>query len=576
MATASSASNANVALPFPFHLPAHTPFRLVQGVVREECSEMEVDQLVQLHWREPLTRGNVPSWLTLLESGDAYTIPLVDGSRAVKILYLHHGDLPRLGLGHVVNLFNQICDHLCGTANASGFLEYRDELHSNRDGAGTAFTTSFARVNSFLVAPVAHSSEIDKESTAPRRAWLQRFNALVGDLSGVLYRSILASEYCDMLESWAEITNPPCPGSSFESNRFITSIQINCSHPDRQVAGTAGLTHRDRSDDPLSFSVAFNASVVRPSTRLGYFLFPGLGCAVPLQPGGITLFSGAELHRGMPIVVDPQDRSAIPLDFVRETRFQVIAYPSFPLLSARLERCMPTTQQSHDRRHPTPFDMVTHSLSAFGSADAKQRWNERESVRQLVNNLHYNHFRTDKLDLPSYYRVLFPHAPPPTYRHLHLSGCRSERDALSERVWERLKVLSRTFHSCRFRGRPEDHHARKRQRQQDVDHPAHDDAEDADDNDGEADGPIDHDVPDDSTRMRHTMGSDTITRQGAPVAQRNPPRAGTQHTGDIASLNPSSRGDHSYPPLDLDQSRLVALLETTALATSCAEVTSLV
>ena len=103
---------------------------------------------------------------------------------------------------------------------------------------------------------------------------------------------------------------------------------------------------------------------------------------------------------------------------------------------------------------------------------------------RLVNNLHYNHFRADELDLPGYYRTFFPHAPSPTFRHLHISGCRSERDALSERMWERLMVLSRTFHSCRFRGRPdEDHHARKRQRQQDVDHPAHDGAEDADDDD---------------------------------------------------------------------------------------------
>lgn len=59
------------------------------------------------------------------------------------------------------------CRHLHGTADAPGFLKYRPELGSNRDGAGTAFTTSFTRANSFLDAPVAHShhsSEKDEES----------------------------------------------------------------------------------------------------------------------------------------------------------------------------------------------------------------------------------------------------------------------------------------------------------------------------------------------------------------------------------------------------------------------------
>ncbi|KAI9782036.1 MAG: hypothetical protein M1816_002025 [Peltula sp. TS41687] len=246
---------------FPSHLPADSRFRLIQGTVRAQCTEEEIDELIQLHRREPLHTGNVPSWLTLLQSGEAYCVPLVDGNQAVKILYLHRTELPSF---------------------TPGFLAYRDQLDSNRDGAGTAFTTSFTPANSFLVATVAHSAQTHDNSTGPRRAWLQRFNGLVGDLSGELSRAFLSPEYCALLDTRAEITKPPCPGSSSDWNRYIMSIQINCSHPDRQVAGTAGATHRDVNDDPLTFSVAFNASVLRPGSQLGHFLFPSLGCAVPM------------------------------------------------------------------------------------------------------------------------------------------------------------------------------------------------------------------------------------------------------------------------------------------------------
>ncbi|KAI9778466.1 MAG: hypothetical protein M1816_004042 [Peltula sp. TS41687] len=122
-------------------------------------------------------------------------------SPAVKIIYLHQDDMPGFVQKHVLDLFDQMCSHLQGSTDAPGFLAYREQLHSNRDGAGTAFTTSFTRANNLLVAPVAHSSQTDDDSTVPRRAWLQRFNALVGDLAEELYRALLAPEYCTMLET---------------------------------------------------------------------------------------------------------------------------------------------------------------------------------------------------------------------------------------------------------------------------------------------------------------------------------------------------------------------------------------
>lgn len=54
-----------------------------------------------------------------------------------------------------------------------------------------------------------------------------------------------------MLETRAEITNPPRPGPSFERNRYITSIQVNCSHPNRQVTRTAGAPYRHANTETV-------------------------------------------------------------------------------------------------------------------------------------------------------------------------------------------------------------------------------------------------------------------------------------------------------------------------------------
>ncbi|KAI9828907.1 MAG: hypothetical protein M1826_005830 [Phylliscum demangeonii] len=282
-----------------------------------------------------------------------------------------------------VVLHRQTLPHMVPAAAVALF----DEV--NREGAGTVFSTSFARANNSLAAPVAQSANIDHAPSASSRAWLQRFNALVGDLTGGIYRSVFSEEYRALLETRAEITNPPCPGSAWGQNPFITSMQINCSPPNRQVAGTAGATHRDMHDDPLGFSMAFNASVLRPSTRHGLFLFLGLGCAVPLSPGVLVLFSGVELHRGMPMVVDATDTSLIPGGFEQEIRFQVIAYPNARILNGRLERATPWIPLQHVRWHPTRFNLVQHSLAAYGSIEARDEWALRELARNYINELHH-------------------------------------------------------------------------------------------------------------------------------------------------------------------------------------------
>ncbi|KAI9834336.1 MAG: hypothetical protein M1826_004262 [Phylliscum demangeonii] len=375
--------------------------------------------------REILHAGNVPPWLTVLRPGQAYEIPLVGGGRVVKVVVLHRQMMPRMVPAAVVRLFDEACQH----------------LH------GDAFSTSFTRASHFLVAPVAQSANIDHAPSAGSRAWLQRFNALVGDLTGGIYRSIFSDAFCEMLETRAEMTNPHCPGSAWGNNPFVSSIQLNCSHPSRQVAGTAGATHRDAHDDPLAFSMTFNASVLRPSTRLGLFLFPGLGCAVPLSPGVLVLFSRIELHRGMPMIVDDTDPAPIPAGFPQETRFQVIAYPNAGIMNGRLERATPLTAQQHVRRHPTRFNLVEHSLAAFGSVEVRDEWAPRELARNYLNELHRILGR-EWVDPVAIY--LFgeadraPGRPPPVYCHAAITGHRQRRQLFRQRLEERQAALVRT------------------------------------------------------------------------------------------------------------------------------------
>ena len=70
-----------------------------------------------------------------------------------------------------------------------------------------------------------------------------------------------------------------------------------------------------------------------PTASAGYFLFPTLGCAVPVVPGGIIIFSGVEWHRGIPLLIGSRDRSPLPAGYDIERRFNVICYPKYGIIS---------------------------------------------------------------------------------------------------------------------------------------------------------------------------------------------------------------------------------------------------
>ncbi|KAI9789606.1 MAG: hypothetical protein M1816_005915 [Peltula sp. TS41687] len=232
---------------------------------------------------------------------------------------------------------------------------------------------SFATANNFLVAPVEHTAS--GQTGEEIKAWLKTFNGLAGEFEGQFMRAILSPPYVRLLEYRADLINRPCPGSSFRVNRCFTSIQINCSTLSMQLAGTAGHTHQDAADDLVAFSVSFNASVLRSNTRIGLFLFPTLGCAVPLTLGAIMLFSGGEFHSGMPLMPDADDISEVPHENKEETKLNLILYPRLGIFNGRVERSTPTTLEDHpDQRNPTSYNLHKHSRVAFGFDNTCQAW----------------------------------------------------------------------------------------------------------------------------------------------------------------------------------------------------------
>ncbi|KAI9825050.1 MAG: hypothetical protein M1826_007128 [Phylliscum demangeonii] len=460
-------------------------------------------------------------WLTFLRSRQAFAISLSNGDLGIRVMYVHRDDLERMGLPGVVGELDELMAHVRGCGNGQvvhdGFATYQPSMVGNRDGPTTAFSTSFIAAGHYLIAPVVHSvcanvswhtgTEAEKNDfQQAQQAWLSRFNGLAGDVAGRLIRELLPSDYVEMLDARADLTNPPCPGRTPNLNRFLTSIQVNCSTPATPVGGTAGDTHRDSGNEPFSFSVAINASVVRDSTELNFLLFPVLGVAVPVCPGGIAIFSGVEYHRAMPMVTAAHDPTPIPLGYQQETRLQIILYPKL------------------DRDTASRYNLVDHGIVAFGSAEACDLWIRKEGLRAYVNHLQRQQHLQTTIDSDLLHVVRaqpWPHPGrcPVFYRWPELVMNVEHRARFIETLGQLLQVLRQT--SAGLTLQPIDaigRVSRKRPRPNDDDNDEAeestvaetDDANDAEETDAENDHVNDHDNC--SSSLRRSRASARITQ----------------------------------------------------------------
>jgi hypothetical protein len=70
-----------------------------------------------------------------------------------------------------------------------GIAVHREPLKSNRNGRGTAFTTSFTLANNYWLTPVAQSATDSVEDSLQKQhctEWLQRVNRCAGEFGGQL------------------------------------------------------------------------------------------------------------------------------------------------------------------------------------------------------------------------------------------------------------------------------------------------------------------------------------------------------------------------------------------------------
>ncbi len=186
--------------------------------------------------------------------------------------------------------------------------------------------------------------------------------------SGYYIRRIFDPEYVEVLEARLELTNVLA--------LVVLQIPIASSH---QFKST--IRHR-----PSNWRARRPTSIKTPrmiDCYLGGFQclpqakhqswplhLPHLGCAVPLQPGSILLFSGVEFYRGCPIIQNENLEAAldVPGGYEEETYFQVICYLKLGILSGTSERSMPTTRHGHpDRRDPTRQDLIRRSRNTSGT-----------------------------------------------------------------------------------------------------------------------------------------------------------------------------------------------------------------
>lgn len=185
------------------HANLSPKLKIIEGVPRPNITNKAAENVMLRVQRKEWVHGTAPppdlEWVQIIKPGEAYTVevraPGIDGDqetealRATKLVVLDRRTLPEF-VPDGRQQYEELQRHVWGRCSVSkggqkptrhdGFLDIRSQLKDNRDGKGTAYTTSFTAANSSLVAPVAHSYNSDE--TCQR--WLQRFNGLSGDFAG--------------------------------------------------------------------------------------------------------------------------------------------------------------------------------------------------------------------------------------------------------------------------------------------------------------------------------------------------------------------------------------------------------
>ena len=329
----------NSSLPAPFH-------ELKQFLPQKSAySRAELESIRVAFGTKTFNPNDYPQ-ITVAKSGVPYVrqLDIEDGEDCsmLKVFAIDYSDCPL----DVKLRIDQLKSHVQGIyafdKPQSGFMRVKDLMSGNRDGPGTAFTTSLTLYNSWCVAPVAHSVEKeDADNRVPK--WVKTFHILLGNLAQSAMPKFMSQEYIQFCNTRKTIVNSPCFGSSYDTQSYFSSAQVNCSNGEIHVGGKAGDVHTDTQDCKASYSMSVNLSVVRSSSNLGYFWFPNLDLIIPVKPQQIIIFQGIEEHTGTPLIIDKTDKSVLPLGYPNDVRFNIIAYPKAGIINGTSPRNLNST-----------------------------------------------------------------------------------------------------------------------------------------------------------------------------------------------------------------------------------------
>ena len=189
----------------------------------------------------------------------------------------------------------------------------------------------------------------------------------------------ISQEYIQFCNKRKTIVNSPYFRSSYDTQSYFSSAQVNGSNGEIHVGGKARDVHTDTQDCKASYSMSVNLSVVRYSSNLGYFWFPNLDLIIPVKPQQIIIFQGIEEHIGTPLIIDKTDKFVLPLGYPNDVQFNIIAYSKAGIINGISPKNLNSTISGASKAN-----LYQHALPHFSGKLNYQIWMKVEIAKAIV------------------------------------------------------------------------------------------------------------------------------------------------------------------------------------------------
>jgi hypothetical protein len=169
------------------------------------------------------------------------------------------------------------------------------------------------------------------------------------------------------------------------ANCFLTSVQVNCSS--KTLLGyTAGATHSDLKDDPLSSLVAIHACVLCNRSEQGQMRFSVLHYAMRFRPGLVLVFHGIKLHKMTLLVLSLDPTEPLLLGYKKVTHIECIPYPKQDILNGMRRKTLPEHARLQGQVPWTPANLSKDMRVSFGSHCQQSRWMKHKMLHNMCRS----------------------------------------------------------------------------------------------------------------------------------------------------------------------------------------------